>query len=85
MARQLPGTKIEPEPSLTPQQLAQLSALAHYVWWETPDEAIAYPTHLLCYIMTNASVTDEARLAQILTREQLSDVLANAIAKRAIE
>ena len=55
---------------------AALKPLARkYLWWKTPDEAVAYPERLIAQVMNIGDFADVAALAAQLGDETLRDVL----------
>ena len=56
--------------------LKQLAA--KYVWWKTPDEAMAWPDRVIAQVMDMGDYADVQILANQLGDDRLSDVLAHA-------
>lgn len=49
-----------------------------YVWWKTPDEAIASPERVIAQVMNLGDYADAHELAQLLGDAALIDVLSQA-------
>lgn len=56
--------------------LKQLAA--KYVWWKTPDEAMAWPDRVIAQVMDMGDYADVQILANQLGDDRLSDVLTHA-------
>lgn len=55
---------------------ATLKPLARkYLWWKTPDEAVAYPERLIAQVMDIGDFADVAALASQVGDDALRDVL----------
>ena len=56
-----------------------LKALAHkYIWWKTPDEAVATPDRVMAQVMNIGDYDDVQVLAKLVGDDVLRDVLAHA-------
>ncbi|MEQ1879746.1 MAG: hypothetical protein ABL878_02120 [Burkholderiales bacterium] len=56
-----------------------LKALAsRYVWWKTPDEAVATPARVIAQVMNIGDYADVQALARQVGDDVLRDVLTNA-------
>ncbi|MDR1064067.1 MAG: hypothetical protein LBL48_09105 [Azoarcus sp.] len=49
-----------------------------YIWWKTPDEAVAMPERVIAQVMNIGDYTDVQLLAAQVGDEVLRDVLTNA-------
>ena len=49
-----------------------------YVWWKTPNEAIAMPERIIAQVMNLGDYADVRTLAEQVGDTQLRDVLAHA-------
>lgn len=49
-----------------------------YVWWKTPDEALAMPRRVIAQVMNIGDYADVQALADQAGDQLLRDVLANA-------
>jgi hypothetical protein len=49
-----------------------------YVWWKSPDEAIAYPYRIIARIMDIGILEDVRELLALFSRDELLGVLHNA-------
>lgn len=59
--------------------LADLKRLAaKYVWWKTPDEAIALPERVIAQVMNLGDYEDVQILANQVGNDVLKEVVANA-------
>ena len=55
---------------------ATLKPLARkYLWWKTPDEAVAYPERLIAQVMTIGDFADIAAIAAEVGDDALREVL----------
>lgn len=56
-----------------------LKALANkYIWWKTPDEAVATPKRVIAQVMNIGDYEDVQALAKLVGDDVLRDVLAHA-------
>ena len=56
-----------------------LKALANkYIWWKTPDEAVATPNRVMAQVMNIGDYEDVQVLVKIVGDDVLRDVLAHA-------
>lgn len=61
------------------KNLKSLNALAKkYIWWKTPDEAMAMPQRVIAQVMNMADFFDTQALAAQVGDEVLRDVLTHA-------
>jgi hypothetical protein len=51
---------------------------ARYVWWQSPDAALARPRHLLCQIMTLGTAEDVRSIRSMLGDAVFVDALDHA-------
>jgi hypothetical protein len=49
-----------------------------YVWWKTPDEAVATPARIIAQVMNIGDYADVLALARQVGDDVLRDVLTNA-------
>jgi hypothetical protein len=64
---------------LTPEASSGLRALAgKYVWWKTPDEAVAMPQRVIAQVMNIGDYEDVQAMANQLGDERLRDALLQA-------
>lgn len=49
-----------------------------YVWWKTPDEAVAWPNRLIAQVMNIADYADVQQMAAQAGDDMLRDVLTHA-------
>jgi hypothetical protein len=49
-----------------------------YVWWQTPEETTARPSHFLCHLMQLGTSDDVRRARQTLGDEAFRDALSSA-------
>ena len=49
-----------------------------YVWWKTPDEALARPERIVAQVMNIGDFEDVQRLANAVGEDQLRDAVKNA-------
>ncbi|HEX6123524.1 MAG TPA: hypothetical protein VFY89_10205 [Ktedonobacterales bacterium] len=62
---------------------AELSAVAAdlrrwaatYIWWKSPDEALAYPERIIAQVMNIGDYRDVQRLVELLGLQRLRDLL----------
>lgn len=60
-------------------ELAALRRLASkYIWWKTPDEAVAMPERVIAQVMNIGDYADVQALAHQLGDDVLRDVLTHA-------
>lgn len=59
-----------------PQTLRRLAG--KYVWWQTPDEALATPRRIIAHVMNIGDYADVQTLAVEAGDDLLRDVLAHA-------
>ena len=65
--------------SLEREAHALLRRLAgKYIWWKTPEEAIAFPRRVIAQVMTIGDYGDVQALANQLGDEVLKDVIRTA-------
>ena len=50
----------------------------HYIWWKTPEEALAYPDRLLAQVMNLGDYADVQLMVEALGPERLIAVLHRA-------
>ncbi|PWC17262.1 hypothetical protein [Brenneria corticis] len=56
-----------------------LKALAHkYIWWKSPDEAIAYPQRIIAQVMNIGDYSDVQTLVAHIDDDTLRDVMTHA-------
>lgn len=55
-----------------------LKPFAKYIWWKTPDEAVAYPYRLIAQVMNIGEWDDVCALVKLVGDDVLRDVIANA-------
>ncbi len=55
-----------------------LKPFAKYIWWKTPDEAVARPHRLIAQVMEIGDYQDMLQLANIVGDDVLRDVLHRA-------
>lgn len=59
--------------------LAALKRLAgKYIWWKTPDEAVAMPERVIAQVMNMGDYADVQLLAELVGDEVLREVLTQA-------
>jgi hypothetical protein len=64
---------------LSPEASSALKALAgKYVWWKTPDEAVAMPQRVIAQVMNIGDYEDVQAMASVLGVERLCDALMQA-------
>lgn len=51
---------------------------SRYIWWKTPDEAVAFPQRVIAQVMNIGDFEDMQALAAQLGDEVLRDVIAHA-------
>lgn len=49
-----------------------------YVWWKTPEEAVAYPERVIAQVMNIGDYTDVQALVSLVGEDRLRDVLTHA-------
>lgn len=74
----IPGPRRAPGGRLDPALLAPLAA--KYVWWKSPEEAIADPERVIAQVMNLGDHADVEALAAQVGDEALRDVLLRASA-----
>jgi hypothetical protein len=62
--------------SIDPQALKPLAT--KYIWWQTPDEAVAMPQRLMAQVMNIGDYADVQNLADQVGDDVLRDVIVNA-------
>ncbi len=62
----------------TDDQRKLLYGLAHYIWWQTPEESLAWPERLLAQVMDIGTWEDECAIEEAFGEAVLSDVLFHA-------
>ena len=55
-----------------------LSFAQHYIWWKTPNEAMAYPQRILAQVMNIGVWADMCKLVELFPQKDLLDVLNTA-------
>jgi hypothetical protein len=71
-----PTSQLDP---VTPEASSALRALASkYVWWKTPDEAVAMPQRVIAQVMNIGDYEDVQAMAKQLGDERLRDALLQA-------
>ncbi|MHB1712260.1 MAG: hypothetical protein ACYCV7_12790 [Acidimicrobiales bacterium] len=63
---------------LTTGQRDLLAKLAHYIWWEPVEIAVAEPERLIAQVMDLGDWDDECDVEDAFDQAALRDVLANA-------
>ena len=67
---------------LTDLTVSQRSVLrdlaARYVWWKSPDEALAHPQRVMAQVMNLGDYDDVLRLSEAFDDETLRDVIRDA-------
>ncbi len=64
---------------MDPDLIAALKGLAaRYIWWKTPDEAIAAPRRVIARVMDIGDYGDVQRLASLVGDDALSEALTEA-------
>ena len=51
---------------------------ARYIWWKSPDEALAYPNRILAQVMNLGDYDDVQRMVEAFGEEALREVLRTA-------
>lgn len=51
---------------------------ARYIWWKTPDEALAYPERIMAQVMNMGDYGDVQRLIKCVGDDVLRDVVTKA-------
>lgn len=65
--------------ALNDSQTAFLREVAErYVWWKTPEEALAYPQRILAQVMNIGVWDDLCRMVELFPSWELVDVLRHA-------
>lgn len=65
--------------SLHASRLNDLKAFAHkYIWWKTPDEAVAMPDRVIAQVMNIGDYQDVQELANGFGDDTLRDVLSRS-------
>ena len=60
-------------------QTSMLSALAgKYIWWETPEKAMAYPRRVIAQVMNLGTFEDVQTLKSVCSQDMLREVVSNA-------
>ncbi|WP_206186453.1 MULTISPECIES: hypothetical protein [Thalassospira] len=63
------------------QQQAFLKSMAkRYIWWKSPDEAIANPDRVLAQLMNIGDFDDVVEMVKLFGNERLGHVVSNAVA-----
>lgn len=62
----------------TDEQLLLLRRMAHYIWWETAETAVAWPERLIAQVMDRGDWDDLLDLENAFADELLAAVLQNA-------
>lgn len=51
---------------------------ATYIWWKSPDEALAYPERIIAQVMNIGDYRDVQQLVELLGLQRLRDLLRRA-------
>lgn len=54
-----------------------LKFFAKYIWWKTPDEAVAFPERLVAQVMNIGNWDDVCALVKQVGDDALRDVIAH--------
>lgn len=64
---------------VAPEALGALRDFAaRYIWWKSPDEAVAWPDRVIAQVMDIGDYDDVQRLAALVGDDRLRQVLALA-------
>lgn len=63
---------------LRPHRALLTEFARRYIWWKSPEEALAYPARVVAQVMNIGVFQDAARLAEALGDEGLRAVLRQA-------
>jgi len=77
----LPATQALAAPlvdELQPHRALLKEFARRYIWWKSPEEAMAYPARVVAQVMNIGVFQDAARLAEALGDEGLRAVLRQA-------
>ena len=44
----------------------QLQEFTSYIWWQTPEESLQQPEHLMAYVMNTGTYSDVRKLLAIV-------------------
>jgi hypothetical protein len=56
----------------------QLQEFTSYIWWQTPEESLQQPEHLMAYVMNMGTYSDVRKLLAIVEKSVLRTVLKYA-------
>jgi len=55
-----------------------MRASPRYIWWKSPEEAVALPDRVIARIMDIGLLEDISGLLELFSKEELNDVLQGA-------
>ena len=60
------------------QKIFLLDSARRYIWWETPEKAIAYPQRILAQVMNIGVLEDMGKIIELFSQIDLINVLNTA-------
>lgn len=63
---------------MNPQQQQFLADMAKYIWWKTPQQAVAKPDRLIAQVMDIGTWDDLCRLVRVFPESHLLHILQHA-------
>ncbi len=64
--------------TMSAERIEQLRPLTKYIWWESPEEALRFPSSLVAQVMDIGTFEDVVLLSELISEDELRSVLANA-------
>ena len=69
--------------TITVQNSAEMKALAgRYIWWKSPENALAFPEHVIAQVMNIGDYDDVCTLIKLVGEPTLREVLTTVDAGR---